>query len=179
MVMGRGGMDERHTGAFEAGGYTEMARYNRWVNGRLYEVCAGLSDAERKCDLKAFFQSVHGTLNHLLLTDRLWLGRLTETPCAATSLREELYSDFDALRAARGELDEAIIHCVAALPALRLRGELRFASVAQRREVVLPVRTVLLHWFNHQTHHRGQVTVLLQQLGCDYGDIDLPMMPPA
>ena len=158
-------------------GYLEMARYNRWVNERLYEVCAGLPDIERKRDLKIFFRSVHGTLNHLLLTDKVWLGRLNGTPFAVAGLGDELYADFEKLRAARRELDEAILAWVAGLSARQLDGELRYTRVSQRQEMNKPMRTVLLHWFNHQTHHRGQLTALLAQLGCDYGDVDLLMMP--
>ncbi len=75
-----------------------LARYNRWMNGKLYTLCAGLPDAERKQDRHAFFRSIHGTLNHLLLGDRIWLGRFLGQPFQVQSLGQELYSDFDELR---------------------------------------------------------------------------------
>jgi uncharacterized damage-inducible protein DinB len=59
---------------------TTMARYNRWMNERLYECCSRLPDEARKRDMGAFFKSIHGTLNHLLLADRVWLGRFTGKP---------------------------------------------------------------------------------------------------
>lgn len=157
--------------------YTQLAHYNRWVNEKLYEACAGFSDAQRKRDLNAFFHSVHGTLNHLLLADRVWLRRLTGTPFAVASLREELYADFDALRAARADTDRAILAYVDGLSAARLQAPLTYRSLVRARWLTYPLATVLLHFFNHQTHHRGQVTALIQQLGGDYGDIDLLRIP--
>lgn len=74
-----------------------MADHNRWMNERLYAVCARLSEVERKQDLGAYFRSVHGTFNHLLLVDRLWLGRLRDEPFAAASLDQELYADYATL----------------------------------------------------------------------------------
>jgi uncharacterized damage-inducible protein DinB len=75
-----------------------LAKYNEWMNERLYSVCAEIPDAERKAERGAFFGSVHGTLNHMLLADRIWLGHFDRTPYAATNLDEVLYSDFDELR---------------------------------------------------------------------------------
>src|SRR5439155_565732 len=82
-----------------------MARYNGWMNERLYECCARLSDAERKKDAGAFFKSIHGTLNHLLLGDRVWMGRFLGRPFAVTSLAQELYADFARLHEERGATD--------------------------------------------------------------------------
>ena len=67
-----------------------MARYNRWMNERLYALCAGLDDDERKRDRGAFFGSIHGTLNHLLWGDRMWLGRFTRRAvhCACVRRRD-------------------------------------------------------------------------------------------
>src|SRR5262249_50719318 len=92
-----------------------MARYNRWMNERLYECCAGLSDAERKADRKAFFGSIHGTLNHLLLGDRLWLGRFLARPYRIGSLADELYADFAELRRERAKTDAEILEWVETL----------------------------------------------------------------
>src|ERR1700682_4507476 len=85
-----------------------MARYNEWMNGRLYDASAKLSDEVRKEDMGAFFKSIHGTLNHLLLADRIWMGRFTGPPFAVTSLAQELFSDFDELRKERAATDRAI-----------------------------------------------------------------------
>src|SRR4029434_3118727 len=92
-----------------------MARYNRWMNERLYECCARIPDAERKRDMGAFFKSIHGTLNHLLLADRIWLGRFTGVPFAVTGLDQELYADFAELRRERECTDREIVSWVASL----------------------------------------------------------------
>src|SRR6266850_71318 len=113
-----------------------MAAYNRWMNDRLYECCARLSDEERKCDVGAFFKSIHGTLNHLLLGDRIWLGRFIGRPFAATSLAQELYADFSELRAQRAATDAAISTWVSTLKEEDLIGTLTFMSIvnpAQRQ----------------------------------------------
>ncbi len=85
-----------------------LAAYNRWMNDKLYACAAQLTDAQRKRDLKAFFKSIHGTLNHLLVGDNLWMGRLERQPFAITTLDAELHADFDALTAARRAMDERI-----------------------------------------------------------------------
>lgn len=165
--------------------YRALARYNRWMNDRLYTVCATLPDEDRKRDRGAFFHSIHGTLNHLLLTDRAWLGRLTGDPHQAVSLDadgrpiafsgrldQELYADFAALRRERVRTDAAIEAWVAGLDAGRLAAPIRYrttAGVACEH----PLWWAVSHFFNHQTHHRGQVTTLLSQLGHDPGVTDL------
>jgi len=157
--------------------FARLARYNRWVNERLYASCETLTDAQRKRDLGAFFGSVHGTLNHLLLTDLMWLGRFTGEVPALASLRDELHAGFDELRAARVAADNALLAFTETLSPARLRAPITFTSVAAKLVRTFPLSTLLTHLFNHQTHHRGQVSVLIQQLGGDYGDIDLLFMP--
>ena len=76
----------------------DMASYNRWMNQRLYSVCAELPDRERKEDRGAFFKSIHGTLNHLLVGDKVWLARFFGESFQIEGLDQELYSDFDELR---------------------------------------------------------------------------------
>ena len=86
-----------------------MAAYNRQMNQQFYAACAELSDAERKQDRGIFFNSIHGTLNHLLLVDRLWLGGFTKNSVAFASLGEELYADFAELSAEREQTDADIL----------------------------------------------------------------------
>jgi len=167
--------------------YRALARYNTWMNERLYALCATLSDAERKRDLGAFFRSIHGTLNHLLLTDRAWLGRFTRDRAIAESrdaagrpipvarLDQELYADFDTLRAERARTDAAIDSWAATLDEVRLAAPLAYrTSAGQACEH--PLWWAVTHFFNHQTHHRGQVTTLLKQLGHDPGVTDLVVL---
>jgi len=158
--------------------YRAMARYNRWMNDRLYEVCAGIPDEVRKEDRGAFFRSVHGTLNHLLLADRVWLGRFTGRPfAAARSLDQELYSDFDELRRERAKTDDEIEAWVGSLTEEALAEPLRFVSMSDPQEYAIPLWFTTAHFFNHQTHHRGQLTTLLFQVGADSGVTDLLRLP--
>ena len=154
-----------------------QAEYNRWMNERLYSVCAGMSEAERKRDLGAFFRSIHGTLNHLLLADCVWLGRLKKRPFPVISLGQELYADFDELRAQRDETDTALADFVQGLRLDDLAGMVRYTSIASGKASALPLGVVLTHVFNHQTHHRGQVTALISRLGYDVGVTDLIRLP--
>ena len=154
-----------------------MAAYNRWMNDKLYAVCAQLTDAERKVDRKSFFGSIHSTLNHLLLADKVWFGRFIHKPVVVPSLSHELYEDFDALRAERAATDQDIEGWVAALTDDALAGECRYMSMINPGPKVFDLWVCVAHFFNHQTHHRGQVTALLSQCGKDYGVTDLIALP--
>jgi uncharacterized damage-inducible protein DinB len=168
-----------------AASYRALARYNRWMNERVYALCATLPDAERKRDRGAFFRSIHGTLNHLVLTDRAWLGRFTKDPGVSVSrdpdgnpiamtgrLDQELYADFADLRRERARTDAAIESWVATLDADRLAAPLAYRTTKGDPHEH-PLWWAVTHFFNHQTHHRGQVTTLLSQLGHDPGVTDV------
>jgi uncharacterized damage-inducible protein DinB len=154
-----------------------MARYNRWMNERLYGLCAGLSDEDRKRDRGAFFGSIHGTLNHILVGDRIWLGRFLARPFAVKSLDQELYSGFDELRAERERTDREISTWASSLAEEQLTGTLRYVSVTNPAQHADPLWVLVVHFFNHQTHHRGQLTTLLSQMGIDPGVTDLIRLP--
>jgi uncharacterized damage-inducible protein DinB len=153
------------------------AAYNIWMNDKLYGVCAALPDDERKRDRGAFFRSIHGTLNHLLLADLVWMGRFDGRTFAAKRLDEELYASFDELRARRAELDERIRLWAERLTEAELESKLVFTSIVDKQQRSVTLWKVVLHFFNHQTHHRGQLTTLLHQAGVDYGATDLLWMP--
>lgn len=150
-----------------------MASYNAWCNERLYEAAAGLSDADYRADLGAFFKSVHGTFNHILVGDRVWLSRFTGTGPAPTALDEILYDDFDRLRAARRAEDARIDRFVDGLDDDKLASVLHYRALSQPADVTYPLLPALHHLFNHQTHHRGQATALLTRLGVDTPSLDL------
>ena len=154
-----------------------MAAYNRWMNDKLYAACAELGDADRKLDRKAFFGSIHGTLNHILLADRIWFGRFIGRPIQVQSLRQELFADFGELRAERTLTDQDIEGWTQGLTDAQLAGKVRFTSVVNPAPRVFDLWICVTHLFNHQTHHRGQVTALLSQCGKDYGVTDLIGMP--
>lgn len=154
-----------------------MADYNQWMNRSLYAVCAAMPDADRRKDCGVFFGSVHDTLNHLLYGDRSWLGRFTGEPFAVTVIGQELYADFEELRAQREATDTRIIEWAGALMSDWLRAPFTYTSNVDNRTRTLPAWLLVTHLFNHQTHHRGQLTILLSQLGYDAPLTDLPWLP--
>lgn len=161
----------------EPEGYQRYAHYNAWMNGKVYEVCADMDDALRKRDQGAFFKSIHGTLNHILFGDRAWMKRFTGRPYEIKPMGVDLYDDFEALRAARTELDEEILEWTSKLDRKWLSETLTWSSVVDGETRSRPCWLLALHMFNHQTHHRGQLTTLLSQQGVDVGATDIPWMP--
>ena len=155
--------------------YTVMANYNQWMNQKLYAVCADIPDRERKSDRGAFFKSIDGTLNHILIGDLIWLGRFTQQPLTAT-LDQVLYGDFSELRAERERLDLKIIDWSKNLTPSWLNETLTYTNSSGFTRT-LPHWLLTTHMFNHQTHHRGQLTTLLNQMGYNPGVTDLPAMP--
>ena len=154
-----------------------MAQYNQWMNEKLYAASAQLTDAERKQDRGAFFESLHGTLNHLLYGDLAWLCRFTGKPLDGLDPNAGLYDDFQTLRARRVELDRELIDWVETITPDWLGADLTYYSRASRASFTRPAWTLVVHLFNHQTHHRGQATTLLTQAGVDIGVTDLPALP--
>jgi uncharacterized damage-inducible protein DinB len=154
------------------------ARYNRWMNEKLYSLAATLSDEARKRDSGAFFKSIHGTFNHILLTDRVWLARMKGVTVpdgfmapGIRSLDQELYADFEQLRRERALTDEELSSSLSELSLERLAAPLVFTRRGHRVEC--PLWGAVAHVFNHQTHHRGQITTLFTQQGYDPGSTDL------
>ena len=157
--------------------FYRQSAYNQWMNQHLYQVCAQLSDHLRKKDMRAFFGSIHGTLNHLLLVDLLWLGRLEHQPVTFDALDQELYSDFAALEAARAGTDQRLDDWIHGLTSTDLMQPVVFTSVVTGQTHNFYLTDVLLHIFHHQTHHRGQLTTLLSQFEQDIGVTDLIWQP--
>ena len=165
--------------------FTTFACYNVWMNRKLYAASAQLDDEQRKRDLGAFFKSIHGTLNHLLLADGVWLSRFTGvafTPrdkhgevIAVRALSQVLYEDFEELKEQRSAMDERFQSWVATLTDDSLQREITYKTSAGSEQRNLLWHS-LLHCLNHQTHHRGQITTLLTQLNVDVGDTDLIIM---
>jgi uncharacterized damage-inducible protein DinB len=159
-----------------------LARYNRWMNGKLYAAGDTLSDDVRKADRGAFFKSMHSTLNHLVWGDAMWLGRFTkgtslERPMPTISAGTDMYGSWQELKAARNELDDALDAWAATLDETWLASDFSWYSGITKTTRSGPAWQSVVHMFNHQTHHRGQVTTLLSQCGIDVGATDLMMMP--
>jgi len=154
-----------------------MARYNRWMNERLYALVAEFTDEERRHDRGAFFGSIHGTLNHLLWGDRTWLGRFVGEPCTYPAFGRDMYADFDVLRRERDATDTRILDWAGQVTPEWLGGEVVYTSQADGKVRLLPRTAAAVHLFNHGTHHRGQLTTLIRQSGRDPGVTDLPWLP--
>ncbi|MEL6318912.1 MAG: DinB family protein, partial [Pseudomonadota bacterium] len=128
------------------------------------EAAGGLGTTDYHADLGAAFRSVSGTLNHLLVTDRIWLARLEGEPAPALSLDQTLHDAHEPLREARAETDAALIALVDGLDQGALQGTNGYRRVSAPELIRQPRAEALAHLFNHQTHHRGQTHALLQRL---------------
>ncbi|MDZ7962421.1 MAG: DinB family protein [Aulosira sp. DedQUE10] len=139
-----------------------LARYNTLANRQIYRVCALLLDTERKLTRPAFFKSIHGTLNHIMIGDRIWMSRFVGQEVPSTGLDAILYHDFDELRAMRVSEDERIEIFIAGLTADFLAQTITYVN-NQGKIYTDPVHLLAAHFFNHQTHHRGQIHDMLTQ----------------
>ena len=162
-----------------------LAKYNAWMNRKVFARSAELTEPERRKDRGIAWRSVHGTLNYLLLVDKAWMMRFTgddqryafrndqREQVKIRSLDQELHADFEVLRRERERLDEAIELWVLGLDEAALNRDLRWYSLSRKREYTQPMWSAIVHFFNHQTHHRGQLIAVLSQLGKDVGVSDL------
>lgn len=151
--------------------FEQFAAYNRWANRKLYAVAAALSDAQFREDRGAFFGSLRGTLNHILVGDLLWFGRIEGRGPMPSTLDTIVHDGFADLRAAREAMDERIVEAIDAMEPGRFAGTLSYRTtkgIAHER----PMVEILTHVFNHQTHHRGQAHGLLSQFGLEAPSID-------
>ncbi|MBS0267765.1 MAG: DinB family protein [Proteobacteria bacterium] len=154
-----------------------MARYNAWQNANVYGASEGLSDAQRKEDRGAFFGSIHATLNHLLWADQAWLHRFGAAPPPAKRGIVEgltLCETWEALCKERRRFDGVIQDWADQLQLPDMEGDLTWISGATGRELTRPKALLIVHLFNHQTHHRGQVHAMLTGFGVKPGVTDLP-----
>lgn len=166
-----------------------MAEYNRWMNQRLYEAASSLPEPEVSCDRGAFFGSILQTLNHIAVGDTIWLHRFTAAGPDSwlnealssyprpTSLRQEIGGTLAELRSYRERLDNLIIDWASRLTAGQLSATLAYGNMAGQKQA-RNFGALVMHFFNHQTHHRGQVTTLLFQAGVDVGVTDLLAVIP-
>ncbi|MGI9498875.1 MAG: DinB family protein [Geminicoccaceae bacterium] len=146
-----------------------MARYNRWANGRLYQACAALDNAVYLAEGRMFFGSIHGTLNHILVGDHLWLARILDEPAPGLRLDDRPYADLPALEKARVDQDQVMIDLTDGYRDGDLDADISYRMVTRPDDVSTPLHLCWLHLFNHQTHHRGQIHDQLMQT---------PVVPP-
>lgn len=150
-----------------------LARYSARMNEKVFAAAVELSPEVRKQDHGAFFRSVQGTLNHILWADGIWMARFQGLPRPEGSYAHELASDFDELRALRRAMDARIQSWTETLTADWLEADFTWQSGGSGAQV-RPAWVLVTHLFNHATHHRGQLSTLLTQLGIDVGTTDLP-----
>ena len=154
-----------------------QARYNRWMNERLYAAARTLGDAQRKRDRGAFFGSIHRTLDHILWGDCTWLGRFTGVPHGVPAYGADMHADFETLARERDAADTAILAWAGQLAPARLAAPLEYRAASDGKPRRIPGWIAAAHLFQHAIHHRGQVTALMKQAGVDIGPTDLPYLP--
>jgi uncharacterized damage-inducible protein DinB len=160
-----------------AGYVRAMAEYNHWQNENLYGAADQIGDAARKEPRRAFFGSIHATLNHLLWADQIWMSRLAGTPKPKVPTIPEsvgMFESWDDLKRERAAFDRAIIDWAERVDPAWLDGDLTWFSTVVGQELTRPKWLLVTHLFNHQTHHRGQVHCMLTQAGTKPGSTDLP-----
>ncbi len=145
--------------------YRMFAGYNAWANERLYAAAAKLSDADYRADRGAFFKSVHGTLNHLLVGDRIWMYRFTGAGDAPATLDAILFGDLAPLADARQAEDAWISQWIGSLGDADFDRFFSYRTITNPMTVTQKLAPALDHFFNHQTHHRGQAHCLLTAIG--------------
>ena len=156
--------------------FAMSARYNRWANDRLYRMAGALPDEAYRKNVGAYFGTLHGTLNHLLVADRIWMRRLTGSGDHPDKLNATVCDELPSLRIAREREDARIVSFVDGLEEAQLETQWDYRTLngtPQRQ----PIREILAHLFNHQTHHRGQAHMILTVLGVREPDpLDLLLM---
>lgn len=156
--------------------FEQLAAYNRWANARLYEAAMALPESDYRRDVGAFFKSLNGTLNHLLVADRIWMKRLTGEGEHPDNLNAIIHEDRRELALARADEDVRIVRFVASLDEAALAGILKYATTSGKA-FEQPRADILSHFFNHQTHHRGQAhTILSICTGKEPPSLDLLQM---
>lgn len=158
-----------------------MAAYNAEMNRRLYAAAGRLTDAARRQERGAFFGSIHATLSHLVWADRIWMSRFAAwaPPGGGIPGSTALFEDFTAMQQARVALDADITDWATTLDPAWLNGDLEWFSGATGRQQHQPKGVLVVHMFNHQTHHRGQIHAMLTAAGEQTGDTDLPFILPS
>jgi uncharacterized damage-inducible protein DinB len=156
----------------------EMALYNKWQNETLYGICDSLSDDVRKSERGLFFGSIHRTLDHILMVDRvLWDFTLSGTPPHAWDPNAKITDDYTMLRHERSAFDATLLEELRAHPETWLDEAVAYQHPRLGRERSHPRQFMLMQLFNHGTHHRSQVTSALHGMDIDHGNTDLPYNP--
>jgi len=151
------------------------AKYNLWANNRIYNALKKMSDKDRKENRKAFFKSIHNTMNHILLADLLYRQRIEKKPITFTSLDEVIFEDFSELEFEHRKNDKWYIGFCCSLSPLDLEKDFPFEAVGldEREHFSLSFGTCLTNLFQHQIHHRGQVHHMINHAGKNPPPVDI------
>lgn len=165
----------------EPGYVRTMAAYNATMNTRLYDAAARLPDAVRRADRGAFWKSLHGTLSHLVWADHIWMARFDGWEKTAVVQQDsgDMFASFEEMHAARQDADVRIKDWASRVSDAWTEGNITWKSGTTGMEMTMPAGYLVMHFFNHQTHHRGQAHALITAAGEKTGDTDLlGMVPP-
>ncbi len=156
-----------------------MAQYNAWQNESLTEAANNISEEARRQDRGAYFGSIFGTFNHLLWGDERWLARFEarDAPDWPSAESPRYTPDWVSFMARRRAMDQAIIAWAEGVEPEWLDTILRWRSGAAGGEFARPMGLLVTHFFNHQTHHRGQIHAMLTAAGARTEDTDLMLLP--
>lgn len=166
---------DSHAGAALEQHFQMFAYYNRWANELVYKAAAELSDAQYRLDLGLFFGSIHHTLNHVLVADRIWMKRFTNEGDHPKELDFILSENFIMLRDMRQTEDSRICDFTDSLDAQQIAGRFTYMNLRDMRTRSQRLVPALAHMFNHQTHHRGQIHAALTRLGAEAPSLDLAL----
>ena len=144
--------------------FVTIAKYNTWANARLYKMAFELPDEAYRKNVGAYFGSLQGTLNHILTADRIWMRRMTGTGEHPDKLNAISFDDLSSLQTAREAEDDRILQFVEGLTEADLDQEWSYHTLDGTLHHQ-PLHEILAHFFNHQTHHRGQAHDILTALG--------------
>lgn len=157
-----------------------MAAYNAEMNRRLYAAAGRIPDPARREQRGAFWGSLHGTLCHLLWGDRMWMSRFDNWPKPDAIQKDSatLVADFADLKRQRIEADSKITDWAGRVTERWLGEDQVWFSASVQRELHQPRGLLVTHFFNHQTHHRGQAHAIITACGEKTGDTDLFLVVP-
>ena len=150
-----------------------LAKFNTWANTKIFSACKELDDAEYKKDRRAFFSSIHGTLNHLLVVDRAYISRIEGIDHGLKSLDQILFESLLQLEEARIKEDKRLINLVNSLSKKSIHKKITYKGF-ETGNTTYTINMILITLFNHQTHHRGQIHNMLSQACIKPPKIDIP-----
>ncbi len=154
--------------------FDTLTQYHSWAFHRLYEYLESVSETDYRRECGLFFKSIHGTLNHSLLADKIWYGRCINEPFTVSGLDEELYSDRKQLETEINNQSVKWNELLKKVDSDKLGNFIEYRTTQGSHKTLL-LANIISHTVNHGTHHRGQVSAALTQFGYPAPEIDIPL----